>query len=54
MLNAPEIIKDSGIAFGTSGVRGLVIHFTPQVCAAFTLAFLSYNPCYKRVVIAID
>lgn len=31
-----DVIKNSGIAFGTSGARGLVKDFTPNVCAAFT------------------
>ncbi|WP_447893779.1 phosphomannomutase [Vreelandella sp. GE22] len=35
-----EIIDASGIAFGTSGARGLVEQFTDQVCAAFTVAFI--------------
>ncbi|MGP5712977.1 phosphomannomutase [Vreelandella alkaliphila] len=35
------IIDDSGIAFGTSGARGLVEQFTDEVCAAFTVAFIS-------------
>ena len=54
MSNAAEIIKNSQIAFGTSGARGLVVDFTPQVCAAFTLAFLSSNSGYKRLAVAID
>ena len=37
---AHDLIKNSGIAFGTSGARGLVADFTPEVCAAFTVAFL--------------
>ena len=54
MQSAAEIIKNSQIAFGTSGARGLVVNFTPQVCAAFTLAFLSSNSNYKRLAVAID
>lgn len=30
----------SGVAFGTSGARGLVANMTAEVCAAYTLAFL--------------
>ncbi|MCG6215002.1 phosphomannomutase [Vibrio furnissii] len=57
MLLTSEIIQQSGIQFGTSGARGLVSQFTPDVCAAFTHAFVesaqhSYN--VKRVAIAID
>lgn len=40
-LRANEIIKASSIKFGTSGARGLVENFTPEVCAAFTIAFLT-------------
>lgn len=40
MMNTRTIIKDSGISFGTSGARGLVVDFTPEVCAAFSIAFI--------------
>jgi len=53
-MNAATILSNSNIAFGTSGARGLVDDFTPEVCAAFTLAFLSTNKHYKRLAIAID
>ena len=36
-----SIIANSGVKFGTSGARGLVTDFTPEVCYAFALAFLS-------------
>lgn len=39
MMNSSNIIARSGIGFGTSGARGLVCDFTPDVCAAFALAF---------------
>jgi phosphomannomutase len=35
------IINESGIAFGTSGARGLVAQFSDDVCAAFTVAFIA-------------
>lgn len=54
MNTAANIIKRSQIAFGTSGARGLVTDFTPEVCAAFTLAFLSSDANYRRLAIAID
>ena len=52
-----QIIKDSGVSFGTSGARGLVIDFNHDVCVAFTLAFIivmqrSFN--FNRLAIAID
>ncbi|MGM0855834.1 MAG: phosphomannomutase [Pseudomonadota bacterium] len=35
-----ELMANSGIAFGTSGARGLVEQFSDDVCASFTVAFL--------------
>ncbi|QTL39804.1 phosphomannomutase [Xenorhabdus budapestensis] len=56
-LNSQEVIADSGIMFGTSGARGLVIDFTPDVCAAFTHAFVSVmQKRYEtsKIALAID
>jgi len=39
-INIKEMMAESGVAFGTSGARGLVSRMTDQVCAAYTLAFL--------------
>ncbi|MGY4027452.1 phosphomannomutase [Aeromonas rivuli] len=36
-----QVIANSNVAFGTSGARGLVVDFTPEVCAAFTHAFVA-------------
>lgn len=57
MKNIKEIIAQSGIKFGTSGARGLVVDFTPEVCIAFTVSFLdamkkSFD--FKRVAVAMD
>ncbi|NLS13524.1 phosphomannomutase [Vibrio sp. SM6] len=52
-----QVIAGSGIAFGTSGARGLVAQFTPDTCAAFALAFLDSLQAHYRVgqlAIAID
>lgn len=57
MLNTREIIAQSGVQFGTSGARGLVTQFTPEVSAAFTHAFLqglSGRFAFKQVAVAID
>ncbi|CAH8193201.1 Phosphomannomutase [Vibrio aestuarianus] len=57
MLNTREVIAESGVQFGTSGARGLVTQFTPEVCAAFAHAFLqglSGRFAFKQVAIAID
>lgn len=57
LLVSANIIKESGIQFGTSGARGLVTQFTANVCAAFSHAFIrcmqtEFN--FKQVAIAID
>lgn len=57
MKNIQKVIYHSGIKFGTSGARGLVVDFTPEVCTAFTLSFLdamkkSFH--FKKVAVAID
>lgn len=57
MNNTQSIIIHSGISFGTSGARGLVVDFTPEVCAAFTHAFVAvlrqeFSP--KQLALAID
>ncbi len=52
-----DIIKASGISFGTSGARGLVVDFNPEVCAAFTLAFIKVMQqrfSFNRLALAID
>ncbi len=56
-LQANTVLDSSGIAFGTSGARGLVEQFTPDVCAAFSLAFidtLKGQFTFDRLAIAID
>ncbi|MEJ2912607.1 phosphomannomutase [Pseudoalteromonas sp. C12FD-1] len=53
-MDSSIIIKQSGIEFGTSGARGLVISFTNEVCFAFTLAFINTQEDVKRIAIAID
>ena len=57
MLFSSNVIKESGIQFGTSGARGLVTQFTSNVCAAFTHAFISCVKdkfVFKEIAIAID
>src|SRR3546814_5701633 len=36
-----DVIRASGIGFGTSGARGLVDDLSDEACAAFVLAFVS-------------
>lgn len=57
MPSISSVLSQSGVAFGTSGARGLVTQFTPQVCMAFTQAFvgvMKQHSSFERVAIAID
>ncbi len=51
------VMQQSGVAFGTSGARGLVASMTDEVCAAYTQAFIKTVQQafdFKQVAIAID
>ena len=37
-----NIMADSGVAFGTSGARGLVTAMTDEVCFAYVCGFLQH------------
>ncbi len=57
MTTIRDLILDNGVAFGTSGVRGLVTEMSDEICAAYTQAFLtvlkqSYD--FDSVAIGID
>jgi len=57
MNNIKEIIEQSGIKFGTSGARGLVVDLTLEVCTAFTVSFLDAMKKtfeFERVAVAMD
>lgn len=57
MLNTTNVIGTSGVQFGTSGARGLVVDFMPEVCAAFTHAFVAVlrnEFATKQLALAID
>ncbi len=41
-LDIYEMMQSSGVKFGTSGARGLVVDMTDQVCFAYTTAFLNH------------
>lgn len=41
-MRIDEWMKESQVAFGTSGARGLVSHMTDAVCYAYTAGFMSY------------
>jgi len=51
-MSIQEVLKNSGIAFGTSGARGLVEDFSDDVCAAFTAAFLQVMDKKSQVQLA--
>lgn len=56
-LYSNTVIEKSRVAFGTSGARGLVEQFTPNVCAAFTVAFIDAikkQSTFDTLAIAID
>jgi phosphomannomutase len=56
-LVSSAVIAQSGIAFGTSGARGLVTDFTPDTCAAFAVAFIKSIEnefSFNTVALAID
>ena len=57
MLSSKTVLEQSGVAFGTSGARGLVTQFTNDVCAAFAYSFIEVcrsNFNFDAVAIAID
>jgi len=41
-LSIRDLMASSGVAFGTSGARGLATAMTDQVCYAYTCGFLQY------------
>jgi len=41
-VSIAEVMDKSGVAFGTSGARGLVSAMTDEVCYAYTRGFLQY------------
>ena len=41
-ISVRELMDRSGVAFGTSGARGLATAMTDQVCYAYTQGFLQY------------
>lgn len=50
-------MQTSGVVFGTSGTRGLVVHMTDEVCQAYVTAFLDVVGrlfCFDRVALGMD
>lgn len=57
MTTIQDLISENGVAFGTSGLRGLVTELSDEICTAYTQAFLtviqqSYD--FDSVAIGID
>jgi phosphomannomutase len=56
-FNTVNVLTKSDVVFGTSGARGLVTDFTPEVCAAFSHTFITVMQAdfeFKTLAIAID
>ena len=52
-----DVMTSSGVAFGTSGARGLVSAMTDEVCAAYATAFLSVarqSFTFERIALGMD
>lgn len=52
-----DVIQKSGVAFGTSGARGLVSALTNEVCGAYTQAFVQTMRAdfdFDKVAMAVD
>lgn len=53
-----DVMKQSGVAFGTSGARGLVSAMTDRVCYVYARSFIKYceasYKCEKTIAIAGD
>ncbi|MFH1137322.1 MAG: phosphomannomutase [Pseudomonadota bacterium] len=57
ILRISELMQSSGVAFGTSGARGLVSQMTDEICRAYVSAFLetmSRAFVFDRVALGID
>ena len=54
-VQVKQLSNELGVAFGTSGVRGLVKDLTPELCFAFVCSFLQeVCPSASRVVVGVD
>lgn len=56
-IKIAQLMEQSGVAFGTSGARGLVESMTDEICQAYTLAFLGVireSFTFSRVALGID
>lgn len=56
-MNIQTLMQSSGVAFGTSGARGLVANMTEDVCAAYVFAFVTVmlqSFSFERVALGMD
>lgn len=58
-IDIDRLMNQSGVKFGTSGARGLVVDMSDLVCFAYTLGFLQYakkrsETGFDRVAVAYD
>jgi phosphomannomutase len=42
LITIEDLMNESGVAFGTSGARGLEANMTDRICYAYTVAFVHY------------
>lgn len=55
VLTLRELAAQSGVAFGTSGARGLVANMSPALCHAYASAFIStVAPNAKQLIVGHD
>lgn len=53
-VNCASVIESSGLKFGTSGIRGLVSQFIPEVCVALATSFVLSLKLSGKIAIVID
>jgi len=53
-ISVDKLMESSGVKFGTSGVRGLAVAMTDEVCYAYTLAFLQYLESNNEITPGMD
>ena len=57
-VSMQDVMKQSGVAFGTSGARGLVTAMTDRVCYVYARSFIKYceqsYKCEHTIAIAGD
>ena len=49
-----DLAEKANVKFGTSGVRGLVTDLTPEICYAYTAAFIRLYSSAKSIAIGHD